>query len=150
MGPRLRGEPLFFGASTVITPAAEPAGTLRLLTPSLAKLAQYAAALAAGWSPDTTRDVSAEQLAALRRDPHAFLAELTRQDGTIITASGRVVPRLPARGSIGSMTARSAASSICALSPGSDALPRLCLRPYRLCGRAVEAAARLCDRARWR
>jgi predicted acetyltransferase len=97
MGPRLRGEPLFFGTSTVITPAAKPAGTLRLLAPSLAKLAQYAAALAAGWSPDTTHDVSAEHRAALRRDPYAFLAELMRQDGTLVTASGRVVPRLPSR-----------------------------------------------------
>jgi len=70
---------------------------LRLIAPSLDRLAHYEAALAAGWSPDTTQDVSAEQLAALRRDPEAFLAELTRQDGTIVTASGRVVPRLPSR-----------------------------------------------------
>ena len=73
------------------------ANPLRLLAPSLDKLAQYAAALDAGWSPDTTQDVSAKQLAALRRDPEAFLAELTRQDGTIVIASGRVVPRLPSR-----------------------------------------------------
>jgi predicted acetyltransferase len=70
---------------------------LRLIAPSLDKLAEYEAALEAGWSPDTTQDVSAAQLAALRRDPHASLAELTRQDGTIVTASGRVVPRLPSR-----------------------------------------------------
>jgi predicted acetyltransferase len=70
---------------------------LRLIVPSLDGLAQYAAALDAGWSPDTTQDVSAAQLAALRRDPDTFLAELTRQDGTIVTASGRVVPRLPSR-----------------------------------------------------
>jgi len=70
---------------------------LRLIVPSLDGLAQYAAALERGWSPDTTQDVSAEQLAALRRDPDAFLAELTRQDGTIVTASGRIVPRLPSR-----------------------------------------------------
>ncbi len=70
---------------------------LRLIAPSLGRLAQYEAALEAGWSPDTTQDVSAEQLAALRRDPSAFLAELTRQDGTIVTASGRIVPRLPSR-----------------------------------------------------
>jgi predicted acetyltransferase len=70
---------------------------LRLVAPTLDKLAQYEAALAAGWSPDTTRDVSAEQLAALHRDPRSFLAELTRQDGTIVTASGRAVPRVPSR-----------------------------------------------------
>ena len=71
--------------------------TLRLVAPSLDKLPQYAAALAAGWSPDTERDVSTEQLAALRRNPHAFLFDLTRQDGTIVTAAGREVRRLPSR-----------------------------------------------------
>ena len=74
-----------------------PADALRLVEPSLERLPQYEAALEAGWSPDTTHDVSAAQLAALRRDPRVFLAELTRQDGTIATAPGRVVPRLPSR-----------------------------------------------------
>jgi predicted acetyltransferase len=60
-------------------------------------LPQYAAALAAGWSPDTERDVSAEQLGRLRRDPAAFLAELTRQDGTIVTGDGSEMRRLPSR-----------------------------------------------------
>jgi predicted acetyltransferase len=73
------------------------AHSLRLVAPSLDKLAQYAAALDAGWSPDTTQDVSATQLAALRRDPEAFLAELTRQDGMIVNAAGLAVPRLPSR-----------------------------------------------------
>ena len=73
------------------------ADSLRLIAPSRDKLAGYEVALAAGWSPDTTQDVSATQLAALRRDPAAFLVELTRQDGTLVTASGRVVPRLPSR-----------------------------------------------------
>lgn len=76
---------------------AEAAGLLRLLAPSLQRLPGYVAALAAGWSPDTTQNVSAEQLAAIRRDPAGFLAELTRQDGAIRTASGAEVPRLPSR-----------------------------------------------------
>jgi predicted acetyltransferase len=76
---------------------AEAAGSLRLLAPSLERLPGYAAALAAGWSPDTMQDISAEQLAAIRRDPAGFLAELTRQDGTIRTASAAEVPRLPSR-----------------------------------------------------
>ena len=76
---------------------AEAAGSLRLVAPSLERLPSYAAALAGGWSPDTTQDVSAEQLAAIRRDPAAFLAELTRQDGTIRSASGAEMPRLPSR-----------------------------------------------------
>ena len=58
---------------------------------------EYEAALAAGWSPDTERDVSAEQLAALRTNPRAFLFELTRQDGKIMTAAGYEIPRLPSR-----------------------------------------------------
>lgn len=68
---------------------------LTLVPPSLDKLPGYAAALAAGWSPDTTGDVSATQLATIGRDPTAFLAELTRQDGIFTQASGRQVPRLP-------------------------------------------------------
>lgn len=69
---------------------------LRLVPPSIEGMPGYAAALEAGWSPDTTRDVSAEQLALLRRDPMALIDALTRQDGTIETASG-VFPRLPSR-----------------------------------------------------
>jgi predicted acetyltransferase len=70
---------------------------LRLVQPSLDGLSGYAAALETGWSPDTTRVVSGEQLAALREDPSAFLDELTRQDGTIRSASGKWIPRLPGR-----------------------------------------------------
>ncbi len=72
-------------------------GRLRLVAPDLERLAQYRAALRAGWSPDTTRDVSAEQLRWSGRDPAAFLADLTRQDGTVVTASGELMPRLPSR-----------------------------------------------------
>jgi predicted acetyltransferase len=71
--------------------------SIRLLPPSLEQMSGYAAALAAGWSPNTERDASAEQLALLRRDPAALLDELTRQDGTILTGSGDAVPRLPSR-----------------------------------------------------
>jgi predicted acetyltransferase len=70
---------------------------LRLVPPSLDGIAGYAAALEAGWSPDTTRDVSGEQLALSRRDPVALIDELTRQGGTITTASGAAVAKLPNR-----------------------------------------------------
>jgi predicted acetyltransferase len=73
------------------------AAPLRLVPPSREGLPQYAAALAAGWSPDTERDVSAEQLAQLRTNPDGFLFDLTRQDGTQFTASGLEVRRLPSR-----------------------------------------------------
>jgi predicted acetyltransferase len=66
-----------------------------IVAPSLAVLPGYAAALAAGWSPSTTRDVGAEQLAALRRDPETFLRDLTDRAGTVLLADGRVVPRIP-------------------------------------------------------
>jgi predicted acetyltransferase len=70
--------------------------TLRLAPPSLDLIPGYAAALEAGWSPNTERDTSAE-LALLRRDPAALLDELTRQGGTIMTGLGDLVARLPSR-----------------------------------------------------
>jgi predicted acetyltransferase len=70
-------------------------GRLGLFEPSIERLPRYAAALATGWSPSTTEDVSAKQLAALSHDPHAFLRELTRRDGTVKLTDGRAVPRLP-------------------------------------------------------
>jgi predicted acetyltransferase len=73
----------------------QKAKPLALVAPSLERLPDYAAALAAGWSPDTSGDVSAVQLAAISLGPAAFLAELTRQDGMFAQASGRQVPRLP-------------------------------------------------------
>ena len=95
---------------------------LRLVPPGLDLLPGYVAALEAGWSPDTTRDVSGEQLAVYRRDPAALIHELTRQDGTITRADGAVVPKLPNRvlwlddgAFCGSINLR--------LQPGTDALP---------------------------
>ena len=69
---------------------------LRLVPPSLDGMPGYAAALSAGWSPSTIRDVSGEQLALLCRDPVLLIEELTRQDGVIKTESGEH-PRLPSR-----------------------------------------------------
>ena len=68
---------------------------LDLRRPARDMLDQYAAALARGWSPDNTRDISAEQLAALRENPDAFLASLESATGTITLWDGRVVPKLP-------------------------------------------------------
>jgi predicted acetyltransferase len=72
-------------------------GTPRLVPPSLAKLPQYIDALRRGWSPSTTRDVSGEQLDLYRQGPAVLLAELTRQDGTVLQVDGRRLPRLPSR-----------------------------------------------------
>jgi predicted acetyltransferase len=53
--------------------------------------------LTRGWSPNNTRDVSKEQLALYRKAPDRLLAELTRQDGSIVIEGGKRVPRLPSR-----------------------------------------------------
>ena len=61
--------------SVVHPPAVE------LVEPSLDRLPGYVAALEAGWSPNTTRDVSGQQLAAIREDAGAFVRDLTRCEG---------------------------------------------------------------------
>ncbi len=66
-----------------------------LVVPAREHLASYAAALATGWSPNTLRDVSGEQLAAIRADADAFLASLVPRPGDTITIEGRVFERLP-------------------------------------------------------
>jgi predicted acetyltransferase len=99
--------------------------TLRLVPPSLDRMPEYAAALKKGWSPSNERDVSGEQLELYDRDPADLLDELTRQDGTITTGDGLVVPRLPSRvfwmddGDVcGYLSLR--------YQPGTDALPPHC------------------------
>jgi predicted acetyltransferase len=68
--------------------------TITLVRPCRAWLPAFEQALAAGWSPNTERDVSAEQLAELQRDPEAYLDDLL--NGTTVRLDdGRVVPRLP-------------------------------------------------------
>jgi len=78
--------------SVVHPPAVE------LVEPSLDRLPGYVAALEAGWSPNTTRDVSGQQLAAIREDAGAFVRDLTRREGgTVTLGNGSAVPRLPGR-----------------------------------------------------
>jgi predicted acetyltransferase len=67
---------------------------LSLVIPSLRYLPGYVAALETGWSPDNTQDIHAEQLASIRRDAGAFLADLLG-GGTTRHADGRVTARLP-------------------------------------------------------
>ncbi|MBF9232721.1 GNAT family N-acetyltransferase [Microvirga alba] len=69
--------------------------TITLIRPNLDWLPSYERALAQGWSPDTTRDVSGEFLDKLRRDPERFLHDL-HNSPTIRLSDGRDVPRLPA------------------------------------------------------
>jgi predicted acetyltransferase len=71
----------------------EPAFSLQL--PRLELLPAYAEALGRGWSPNNVRDVSAEQLAAIRQDPVLFIASLLSQTGTIKLPDGSEIPKLP-------------------------------------------------------
>jgi predicted acetyltransferase len=70
---------------------------LQLVPPSIDTLAAYRAALERGWSPNTTRDVSAEQLARIEVDPAGFVAEMADEagGGTIDLGGGRMATRLP-------------------------------------------------------
>ena len=67
-----------------------------LVVPDVAHLHAYTAALQRGWSPNTTRDVCAEQLAAIAADPDGFLARLIQPEGNLLTLpSGETVTYLP-------------------------------------------------------
>ena len=68
---------------------------MQLIVPSMDHLSSYVAALETGWSPNNVRNVSAEQLAAIRENPVAFIAGLTMQGGTITLPDGTAVPKLP-------------------------------------------------------
>ena len=67
----------------------------RLSAPDLAHLPAYVAALERGWSPNTTRNVCAEQLGQIEADPAAFLQRLVQPHGSIALPSGAMVPMLP-------------------------------------------------------
>lgn len=69
---------------------------MTLVRPDLAHLPGYIGALTRGWSPNNTRDVSAEQLELYAEDPARLVYELTRQDGMIVIGT-RHLPRLPNR-----------------------------------------------------
>jgi predicted acetyltransferase len=94
-----------------------------LVVPAREHLASYAAALETGWSPNTTRNVSGEQLASVRADPDAFLESLVPKPGDTITLpGGKVVERLP--GSVRWMWDGEFAGSINFRHvPGTEALP---------------------------
>lgn len=68
---------------------------LALIPPSHDALPAYATALAKGWSPSTTTDVSKAFLAAIDADAAAFLAELVSVDGVVVQPDGTTRPKLP-------------------------------------------------------
>jgi predicted acetyltransferase len=65
-----------------------------LAEPQSAMLASYTDALRRGWSPNTTRDVSGEELAKLEADPAAYLADLTAPGSTTAPTDGTRAPPL--------------------------------------------------------
>jgi len=65
-----------------------PNADIRLIAPNAELLDSYAAALRAGWSPNTMRDVSADELAAVEDDPEEFLRDLTDETGVVELATG--------------------------------------------------------------
>jgi predicted acetyltransferase len=69
---------------------------ISLVIPSRPYLPGYVAALETGWSPDNTQDIHREQLASIRRDADAFLADSVG-GGIIRHADDTVTPRLPDR-----------------------------------------------------
>lgn len=73
---------------------------LRLVRPAAEHLAQYVAALEAGWSASNINSVAfaAEEMSKIKEDPEVFLAQLddpAALGGPITLGDGRVVPRLP-------------------------------------------------------
>jgi predicted acetyltransferase len=68
---------------------------ISLQIPDKALLGAYQVALRGGWSPNTTRNVAPEQLAAIAADPDAFLAELRGGPGRVKLPDGREVDRIP-------------------------------------------------------
>jgi predicted acetyltransferase len=66
-----------------------------LHVPGRAVLPAYVRALEAGWSPNTTRNVAPEQLAAIAADPDTFLSGLNGRGGTLRLHDGSEVARLP-------------------------------------------------------
>lgn len=77
--------------------SAREAPRVGLRAPSLALLDAYAEAMRDGWSPNNSRDVTAEYLTRIEDDPGAFIAWLLRPGEIIRLADGAQVPRLPDR-----------------------------------------------------
>ncbi len=69
-----------------------------LVRPSPEHLPEYVAALEKGWSANTMRDISAQELAEISNDPTAFLAGLYDPDAKgaeIELPDGSIVKRIP-------------------------------------------------------
>ncbi|KRE16529.1 hypothetical protein ASE63_15010 [Bosea sp. Root381] len=73
------------------------AARVTLRVPDRLLLGAYETALCGGWSPNTTRDVAPEQLAAIAAEPDAFIADLLGRGGRIRLNDGSEVDKIPGR-----------------------------------------------------
>ena len=99
---------------------------LKLVSPDHRFLAAYVAALQAGWSPSTTRDVTAEHLAEIAEDADRFLrVQRGEAGGEITLADGGKAARLP--GAVFWLWDGEFCGSInLRYQPGTEALPPHC------------------------
>jgi predicted acetyltransferase len=73
---------------------------MRLVQPSLDRLASYVAALKRGWSPDNIRGIAAsiDELSQIEKDASLFVAHLTDREAKgppVVFPDGTTAPRLP-------------------------------------------------------
>jgi predicted acetyltransferase/ribosomal protein S18 acetylase RimI-like enzyme len=74
---------------------ADPNVSMHLVVPSHETLADYTSALLAGWSPNSARDTSQQEFAAIRADADSHLRALVHGEGRITLPDGSSVKRLP-------------------------------------------------------
>jgi len=120
---------------------------MRLVRPGPEHLASYVAALERGWSADNERGVEAarEELSRIQADAAAFLASLEDREAKGPPHSpgrfgGQATPGLQAL-ALGRRVLRKHRVAVAARYYGAAAPLS---GAYRLCGRAVEAAPRVC------
>src|ERR1041385_2231519 len=121
---------------------------MQLVRPGREHLASYVAALEHGWSADNERglDAAREELSRIQADAAAFLASMEDREAKgppITLPDGSMAKRLPGfrrwlwDGEFCGSNRRAVAARYCGAAT-------LLFGAYRLRGRAVEAACRLC------
>src|SRR5207244_584999 len=120
---------------------------MQLVRPGPEHLASYVAALEHGWSADNERGVEAarEELSRIHADAAAFLASMEDREAKgppITLPDGSTAKRLPGfRRCLGWRILRQHRVAVATRHNGATALLS---STYRLCGRAMEAAPRIC------
>jgi len=114
---------------------------MQLVRPGPEHLASYVAALERGWSADNERglDAAREEFSRIEADAAAFLASMEDREASR-RFDGQAPPGLQAL-ALGRRVLRKHRVALAARYYGATALLS---GAYRLCGRAVEATARVC------